>query len=331
MSKSYFYTETAFHHEGDSAYLKALIDETAHSGANGIKFQVLTNPSDFISTRHKSFDLLSSFCFGLKDWHSIFEHSQEKGLDIIMMPLDVEALQLANSFSIKYIDIHSVSFNDLLLLNKIKESGLDVLIGTGGRTIDEIEASIEFFSGNVKVLMTGFQSFPTHIKDVKLERIKQFKNHFKNQIIGYADHTSYDNDSTIRYIEFARLLGATAFEIHITLRQGEQRTDYESAVNPNQISEIIKAVHFIEKEVIPEQDLFEMTDREMTYRNRQLRVVARKYIQKGKKLDYDDVALKMIDKQTGFTKIEDVIGKVVNCHIVPDCEISHDSIKKVSG
>ena len=49
LNKSYFYTESAFIHQGDVEYLTALVKASAKAGANGIKFQVIGEYDGFLS------------------------------------------------------------------------------------------------------------------------------------------------------------------------------------------------------------------------------------------------------------------------------------------
>ena len=216
MNKAYFYTETAFHHQGDLAFMKGLIDASKNSGANGVKFQVMTNTSDFISTKHKAFKDLDSYCFNIGQWREIFAYTQNIGLDIIMMPLNSEAFALLSDYKIKYLDIHSVSFYDNVLLDNIKKSGIEIILGVGGRTLDEIVDKVSYFKDKLKVLMVGFQSFPSKLEDVKIGKIAFLKDKFPDLLIGYADHSAFDSIHAISSNEYASVLGATIFEKHIT-------------------------------------------------------------------------------------------------------------------
>ncbi|HBE43230.1 MAG TPA: hypothetical protein DDW27_18920 [Bacteroidales bacterium] len=319
MSRFYLFTETAFHHEGDKDYLKSLVDETAKTGANGIKFQVLTKPSDFISSDHPSFNQLSSWCFQFKEWESVFSYTQKKGLDIILLPLNTEALMLTQLFDVKYVEVHSVCFNHLKLLKEIKNSQSNVILGIGGRNIKEIKDAISFFGDLVKVLMVGFQSFPTSIGDIKLERIIYYKNTFPDLIMGYTDHSAYNDSFSIKSNEYARILGASVFEKHITINEGKRRTDFESAVEGVKIKRIIDALNFIENNILfPQDQILEMTESELNYRNRQMRVVAKKYIPIGKVLDYNDLTFKMTGNNEGFTTMNSLIGKTTTNEITVD-------------
>ena len=154
MNRSYIYVETAFHHQGDIDYIKGLIKAAAKIGVNGIKFQVLTKASDFISSKHSAFNVLEGYTFDETIWSEIFSFTTEMGLDIIMMPLDLGAFRLLENHSVTYLDIHSVSFYDKKLLAAVKKSEIPIILGVGGRTVEEIDTKISYFEGALKVQRT---------------------------------------------------------------------------------------------------------------------------------------------------------------------------------
>lgn len=326
MSNSYLYTETAFHHEGDIDFLKKLIIESSNIGVNGVKFQVLTNPSDFISTRNTSFNELKKYCFSLSEWEQIFEFTLSKDLDIIMMPLNLESFKLLDKFKVTYLDIHSVSFYDLELLKHIKKSKLNIILGIGGRTLDEIKEKQLYFKDKLKVLMVGFQSFPSKLEKVKIGKIKYLKDFFPELEIGYADHSSHNDEFAVLSNDYARLLGATFFEKHITIIEGDERVDAASAIDAKKIKVVKERIDFIEKYVLTnEQESFITDSTEFVYRNRQLRCVVNKDLLEGSILKASDVSLKMVENQEKYyNKIEDVIGKKIKVNIYVDQAINKE-------
>lgn len=332
MSDFYFYTETAFHHQGDIQYLKDLVKASKEAGANGVKFQVLTNAGDFISTRHSAFRELASYCFDFVQWKEIFEYTRSLDLDIIMMPLNHEALELRNQAEIKYVDIHSISFNDKKLHERISESGLQLILGIGGRTLEEIQHLRDYFEDQIKVLMVGFQSFPSKLEDVKLGKIKHMKEKFHEFEIGYADHSAYDHLHAIRSNEYAYLLGATFFEKHITLEEGNERVDSASAVTPDKIQKIIENISFLADNVtISAEDAFDLNEKEITYRNRQAACIAAVQINEGEVIKAEQVTLKLIDdKENILSDVDDVIGMVALKRVEKDAPIKSNQIKKSS-
>lgn len=329
MLKSYLYTETAFHHQGDMAFMKELIDATKDSGASGIKFQVMTRTSDFVSTKHKAFQELNSYCFNLKQWQEIFAYTQEKELDIIMMPLNTEAFDILKDYRVRYLDIHSVSFYDQSLMGMIKQSGIDIILGVGGRTLDEINEKKNYFGSQLKVLMVGFQAFPSKIEEVKIGKIAFLKNEFPNIAIGYADHSAFDNEFAIKSNEYARILGANIFEKHITTHPGKERVDYSAAIDREGIRLILDKINFIDQYILTDsEDSFKFTPAELAYRNRQMRCVAKFDIPSGTILSDNMLSLKMVDDQDDtFSSIDELIGKIVQTSVEKDSVIKLQNIK----
>ncbi|MCO5229800.1 MAG: N-acetylneuraminate synthase family protein [Chitinophagales bacterium] len=317
MNNSYLYTETAFHHQGDIEYMFQLIKSSKEAKAKGVKFQVLTNVDDFVSTFHKAYNELKNYCFSYKEWERILDYTVSLDLDIILMPLNSEACDFCYKYNVKYVDIHSVSFNDLDLLQKIKETKKDIIVGIGGRELNEIYDLENYFEGRVKVLMHGFQSFPSKIEDVRLNKIVILKELFPNKLIGYADHSSYNDDFAITSNEYARILGAEVFEKHITIIEGDERVDSASAISGDRITLIIQKLNFLEQFILNTDNLFQMNEKEIVYRNRQLICVASQSLKKGHVITINDLQLKMHHPIANtYVKYEALIGK----RIIVDCE-----------
>jgi N,N'-diacetyllegionaminate synthase len=322
----YLYTETAFHHEGDLEYLKKLVDLSKEAGADGIKFQVLTKVHEFISKNHSAYEKLASFCLSEEEWIQIFKYTERKGLDIIAMPLNISSFKILHKINIKFIDIHSVSFNDEQLKKAVKETKIPVLLSSGGRTITELEQLHSFFNNQLYGLMVGFQAFPSKLEDIKLSRISYLKNKFESLKIGYADHSVFNHEDAIDSNLYARLLGASIFEKHITLKEGDDgRVDYISAIESDKVKLIIEKLaridHLVEEST---EDHFKMAESELTYRDRELKVVSIKALSKNTIIEANDLCLRMIDQSGGFSKIKELIGKKINSDLKEHTLITKD-------
>lgn len=328
MNDFYFYTETAFHHEGDMDYARQLIVASKQAGAQGIKFQVMTRTEDFISTRHSAFDNLAKWTFCYDQWNELFAFTKEQSLDIIMMPLNVDAIGLVKEFPIKFLEIHSVSFNDHELHEAIKGTNIDLIIGVGGRTGEEMEAMQAYFGPQLKVLMTGFQSFPSKLEDIKLGRITDLKQRFPGLTIGYTDHSAFDHEHAIISNEYAYLLGARIFEKHITVSEGVERVDFASAVSPEKIEGCIRRLAFLRDYVLVPQSQHEVfNEAETKYRNRQLICVANRALPAGHTLEAGDIGLKLIDStENTFTTKAALLGAVLNAPVEMDMAILSNQI-----
>lgn len=312
-SRTYFYTETAFHHMGDLAFLKSLIHSSVKIGAQGVKFQVLIDYDSFIADQHSMYEEFKEGTFSLDEWREIFSYTNSKGLDIIFMPICTDSFELleGDGYQIKFLDIHSVSFNDQEVLNLIKESGLPIILGVGGRTTEEVDIKINIFGDQLKVLMVGFQAFPTKIEEMKIGKIAWLKRKYPGLEIGYADHSPYDSEHAVTSNEWAYLLGATYFEKHITTHPGFDRWDWQSALSVENTKTLIEKLRFLDEKVMSysEVELDQIDGKELNYRNRQKIAVALKRLAKGHVLTEQDIAMKMLDSTEGIVDWKSLVGK----------------------
>ena len=329
-SRTYFYTETAFHHMGDMSFLKSLIDSSAEIGSKGVKFQVLIDYDSFIADQHSLYEEFKKGTFTLDEWREIFSYTNSKGLDIIFMPICTDSFQLlqSDSYQIKFIDIHSVSFYDQEVLNLIKESSLPIILGIGGRTTKEIDVKLEFFGVQLKVLMVGFQAFPTNMEEMKIGKIAWLKTKYPQLKIGYADHSPFDSEHAIASNEWAYLLGATYFEKHITTNPGIDRWDWQSALSVENTKVLIGKIKFLDEQVMAfsDTDFDQIEGKELIYRNRQKIAVALKPLTEGHVLKEQDIALKMLDSTEGIVDWKSLIGKTCTQAILKGEKLHHHNL-----
>jgi len=310
----YFYTETAFHHQGEMKFMKELILASFETGAKGVKFQVLLDYDSFISKKHSNYDIFKTGLFSLKEWEEIFSYTNSLGLEIVFMPICTQSFTLYTKMAsmINYIDIHSISWYDKEVLALVKETKKPIILGIGGRTTAEIEDKLTYFEYQLKVLMVGFQAFPSKIEDLRLGKIKCLKDKYAHLSIGYADHSSFEEDFCISSNEWAYFLGARYFEKHITTKEGEDRWDFQSAISKEKCTELVNRLNFINNQVMrysnEEFDVIE--GKELVYRNRQKICVARVDISKGTVITNDHISRKMIDNvDLGEVDSSKLLGK----------------------
>lgn len=320
--QNFIYGETAFHHEGSFEYMLRMIDLASETGLHGIKFQILIDLNDFVSRYHKNYDQMKSWVFTDKQWNKILIHAFNKNLKIIAMPCDIKAVDyITTAYSkINYCELHSVNFNDIKILNRIKDTNIPTIISCGGRSIDEVIKLCEFFGNQVFTIMHGYQSFPSNLREVKLHRIRILREMFPEFLIGYADHTAYNDEFSVKALEYAYLLGARVFEKHITLNEGIQRVDYESAVGKEKIVKIINNLKIAE-DLIANKKLYEslmLTNAEKRYKKREKKLVANQNINIGDALDDSNTSLKMTGDMEGFSNFEEIKGLIAHRRYLPD-------------
>jgi N,N'-diacetyllegionaminate synthase len=282
-----------------------------------------------MSKKHPSYDVLLDYTFSRDQWMSIFDKAAELNQEIVLMPLDPTACQLINEINPKYVEIHSICFKDEELLAQIKRTDADVIVGVGGRALDEINELVGYFDSQVKVLMSGFQSFPTKLEDVKLPRVKEYVQKYPDLIIGYADHSPFDSEYAVKSSEYALIYGARMFEKHITTAEGVKRVDFDSAVGLDKMIELKGNLLALSKDLRLEFEgsLMEIEEPEISYRNRQKMAIAKTDLQVGHVLTADDVLFRMTGEKTGFASIQDIAGKTLSGPLKQNDPISVSSFE----
>lgn len=312
--KPYIIGETAFHHEGDVAFLKTLIQEAKNCRVDAIKFHLLLDLDDYMIHNHEAIDVLRPWCLNASQWDEILDTVE--GLDVILLCNDVKSVEyaLTKGNQVKAIEIHATGINDVFLLDAASKFEQTIIIGTGGSTLDEIQLAIDVLIKNGKqdiFLMHGFQSYPTDFKDIKLDRMNKLNQLFQLPV-GYADHT----DPADVHNEYISCLGiASGFNViekHFTHAFGEKRIDAQSAVSIEQMKKIA-ALAKITYESLGKSSSLELSQAELKYGNTgpmKKAIVARVDISENEVITLDKIAFKRTNLSSSMKQLE--LNKVIN-------------------
>lgn len=314
VNKPYIIGETAFHHEGDSSFLKRLIQEAKSLKLDAIKFHLLVDLSDYMILTHEAFGTLQPWCFKEDEWDDIL--STVDGLDIILLCNDAKSIAyaMASKFPVKAIEIHATGINDVFLLEIASKFEQTVILGTGGSTLDEIEFAVRELKNHGKhdiFLMHGFQSYPTDFKDIKLDRMNKLNKLFELPV-GYADHTDPldENNEYISCLGIAN--GYNVIEKHFTHVFGEKRIDGQSAVSIEQMQRI-SGLAAITHAAFGKFNSLELSQAELKYGNTgpmKKAIVARVDIQKDELITLDKIAFKRTNLSSSIKQLE--LNKLLN-------------------
>lgn len=314
IHKPYIIGETAFHHEGDIAFLKELIRNAQNNGVDAIKFHLLIDLDDYMIGTHEALEILRPWCLNAVQWDEVLAACGE--LDIVLLCNDVKSVEFALSKgeSIKAIEIHATGINDVFLLEAASKFPNTVILGSGGSTLDEIDFAIQYLRKQGKqdvFLMHGFQSYPTDFKDIKLDRMNKLKNLF-GLPVGYADHTdpADPNNAFISCLGIAN--GHNVIEKHFTHAFGEKRIDAQSAVSLEQLQNIRKLAQ-ITWESVGASNSLELSEAELKYGNTgpmKKAIVARETIQEDELITLDKIAFKRTNESSSLKQLE--LSKLLN-------------------
>ncbi|PKP62021.1 hypothetical protein CVT91_00895 [Candidatus Atribacteria bacterium HGW-Atribacteria-1] len=323
--------ETAFSHEGNFDYLLAQVKSAKVGKVDYIKFQVFIDKDAVYPKSHPNYKIVGKWVIDKEKWLQAFRYAKMLNLKIIVLPIDLSSLDfcIENNELIDAYEVHSVCFNEYYLLKKLSNVNKKFILGIGGRYPEEINYAIENLSINRKnpILMYGFQSFPTDITKINLNKINIFSNLF-NCKIGYADHTIFNNDIFYNLIEYSYLLSARLFEKHIVLEKGKKRIDYESAIISEDFIELRNRLNNLSN-IMGNGEIFKLNNKEIEYRKRERQIVAARNINKNETISLEDLTYKVIEGRSDFeqNEINKIIGKKCNLSIQKDDPIKFKNLK----
>ena len=323
--------ETAFSHEGDFDYLLEQLKSAKLGKVDYIKFQVFIDEDAVYSKNHSNYKIVGKWIINKEKWLQAFRYAKSMKLKVIVLPLDLSSLNfcMENNELIDAYEVHSVCFNEYYLLKKLSNVNKKIILGIGGRYPNEINYAMENLSANKKniILMYGFQSFPTDITKINLNKIKIFSDTFCYKM-GYTDHTKFNNDTFYNLVEYSYLLSARIFEKHIVLEKGKKRIDYESAIISEDFIELRNRLNNLSN-IIGNGEIFKLNNKEIEYRKRERQIVAARNINKNETISLEDLTYKVIEGRSDFeqNEINKIIGKKCNLSIQKDDPIKFRDLK----
>ena len=173
----------------------------------------------------------------------------------------------------------------------------------------EINNSLKKLDSNKITLLHGFQSYPTSVQDINLNRLIQIKNYFKKKYeYGYQDHTSGSSNYNI-YLPLLSLgIGVSSLEKHITFNRHKKGVDYFSSIEPNKFKNFVEIIRNIESSF--GKKTYEFSRNEIAYRKTvKKNWVSLKNIKKKNKIKTTDCAFLRSSKDLNPLNLEDFLGR----------------------
>lgn len=324
--------ETAFSHEGNIDYLINSIDAAVEAKVDIIKFQVLLDKTGYCCEKHPSFKELDKWCFTEKQWLRVFKKAKKAGLSVLVLPLTVNSAKFCRTSAINLIDayeVHSVCFNDVPLLESLRGTSLPVILGVGGRLPFEIVFVQNLLQVEEEqlVLMYGFQSFPTDRKNLNLNKISKLSALF-NTILGFADHSQYDDILFHELNLIAYQKGCRWFEKHLVLNPGEKRTDFDSGIGVATFLEMRKRLDSLVC-TLGNGDLFSLNTEEEKYMKREKQIVFTSDLSKDHILTKQDISYKIASTKSDFrqSSYPDLLGRTLVKNVTKEQPIRYGDLK----
>lgn len=244
----YIIAEMSGNHNGDIERAIELLHQAKKAGAMAVKLQTYTADTMTIDCDHPDFLIKGGLWDGKQlyelyqwahtpwEWHQqLFDEAKKLGLTIFSSPFDESAVDLLEQLGAPAYKIASFELTDLMLIEKVAQTGKPIIMSTGLANHQEIEQAIETarrHGARDIIILHCVSGYPTPISETNLMSINRLQQDF-DCCIGLSDHTL-----GITTAIAAVALGAHVIEKHFTLKREDGGPDAAFSLEPHELAEL---------------------------------------------------------------------------------------------
>ncbi len=304
-------------HDGSLGIAHSYIDALADTGIDAIKWQTHIAEAEssleepfrvkFSYEDKTRFDYWKRMEFTKEQWSGLKEHCEQVGLEFISSPFSNAAVDLLEDIGVKRYKIGSGEISNLLLLERVAQTGKPVILSSGMSSFDELDAAFNFLSSRIEVsIMQCFTAYPTKPSQWGLDVIKQMKQRYQTKI-GFSDHSG-DITACIA----ATALGADFIEFHVVFDKQIFGPDAIASLTISEVKKLANSVKDIRVSLLSETTKVVPEDLIAVKKMFGKSLAVNKALSKGHKLTFSDLeAKKPSEKGIAANKFEFIIGKIL--------------------
>jgi N,N'-diacetyllegionaminate synthase len=260
MNKTFIIAEAGVNHNGSLEMAFQLIDVAAAAGADAVKFQtfkaekvIAVNAPKAVYQKkttgsdESQLEMVKKLELDEKAHAMLNRYCQDKGIQFLSTPFDLESVDLLNNLGLKIFKIPSGEITNLPYLRKLGALKKRLILSTGMADLGEIEDALNILTvagtplENIIVLHCNTE-YPTPFEDVNLKAMQTIQNAFPGIAVGYSDHTN-----GIEVPIAAVAMGAMVIEKHFTLDRNLPGPDHRASLEPHELTDMILRIRNIEK------------------------------------------------------------------------------------
>ena len=201
-------------------------------------------------------------------------------------------------------------------ISKISKINKKVILSTGASTLNEITAALKVLKlkKNSLTILHCNSSYPTPLKDVNLNVLREIKKKYKYNV-GYSDHTL-----SLAVPVSSVALGASIIEKHFTISRKSKGPDHKSSLESEELNQMVKLIREIEiakgksKKIITRSEL---ENRKIIRKS----IVASRFIKKGEKITKKNISFKRPGDGISPMDQKKIIGKLAKKNFLKDEKI----------
>jgi N,N'-diacetyllegionaminate synthase len=253
QGRTFVIAEIAQAHDGSVGILHSLVKAAASTGVDAVKFQVHIAEAEssalepfrikFSHVDSTRFDYWQRMELPFEQWQAIKQLCDDLGVEFLATPFSNAAVDLLERLNVKRYKVGSGDINNLLLLDKLSQTGKEIILSTGLATLDELDNAISLLKGK-KIpysLLQCTTKYPTEASDIGLPWIAKLRAKYDCPV-GLSDHSG-----KIYAGLGAVALGATVVEAHITFDRRMFGPDAPASLTIDELAQLIEGIRFLEQ------------------------------------------------------------------------------------
>ncbi len=332
----YFISEIGINHNGKLSLAFNMVKESKKAGFSAVKFQK-RNATDLLNfglktkkpigylSKNKNDIPKKSVKFGkwvypdirleLKesDYKKIKSFCKKLKIDLIITPWDEKSMEFVKNLGVKAVKIASIDANNFHFCDFVASKRLPTIISTGMCTYDELKKTKKIFQkyNTPHMFLHCTSSYPSEEKDKNLLCIPELRKKLKTDI-GFSGHGK-GMAGTVGAVS----LGATVIEKHSTLNKLMAGPDHAASLEFDVLKDMIDLAKKVKislgkpiKKLHPSEKILKSI--------LSRKIVARKKIIKGKKLNFKNIKPVLVYEKYGLKTNE--VFKVLNKKVKKNIE-----------
>lgn len=321
--------EIGVNHNGDIDLAKEMIDSASRSGASIVKFQshipdkeMLKDIDKHVDLLPNLYDLISNVTLSYDEMFLLKDHCDEMDISFLSTPFSLEAVDELEKMNVDSYKIGSGETDNLLLINKVCQTGKHIFISTGLSTWSEVKRTVDFIKdrGSSFTLMQCTSSYPANPSSLNLSILKKYKDTFGCPV-GVSDHSEGILSSLISIA-----LGAEVVEKHFTIDKDLPGTDQGASIDPEELADLCRGAQLVLDMVGSDEE--ENSENAYPGVRKTFRhcIVARGNIKCGDYISIDNISTRRPAIGIPASDYIGILGKKVNCNIEDGRPILRESI-----
>lgn len=330
--------EAGSNHNGDLETAKELINVGAEAGADAVKFQVFeadnlyvedSGNDESVNEERSIYDTMSTLELPREWIPELAAHCERRDVLFLATPFDKEAVELLDEHIPAY-KIASSSVTHIPFLKYIAKTAKPVFMSTGAHDLSEIQTAVQTLQehgANNILLFHCVSSYPTPIDRINVRAIDTLHETFSLPA-GLSDHTKDPIIAPCAAVSH----GAAALEKHFTLDRSMDGPDHSFALEPAELSRMIKTVRRTER-ALGDGDMSVQDIENHSYEVARRSVHATRNIEPGEQFTESNTAVLRPGKQDkGIppAQYSTVLGREAKTQIKKDVGITWDVVRGTS-